>query len=445
MLVELTAKRFTPTAVALARLGEAVSPLVGIVSTLVRTTYAPDDSRLPHWACAVSPTGRTLGSPSVDYGGGSHADDLQARAAALGEAIERYSAAYVPHDRLVHATAEELGPAAVDPDRFALFHERQLAAPHFPFKPFTASTRLHFVAGYSLADGSRAFLPAQLVYLGTPPHDGARIGYPTSNGLACGATRAEAVLGGLLELVERDAVMIAWAGSLSLPHLDWSDEPELLELERRYFAPSRLRYSVLDGSSLLDVPVAIAVLHGPPGERTALALGGGCAPTVATAWSKALAEAFSVYRWLSTKAAQDPPPAVPEARHICSFDEHMLFYADDANAGLAAFLDASLERTPARRVPRLAAGEPRRVLDDLVARLARHGVSAYAVDVTAPDVASLGLHVARVIAPELCPLDVVHAARYLGGRRLYGAARDAGLASTALRFEDVNPHPHPFP
>jgi ribosomal protein S12 methylthiotransferase accessory factor len=443
--VELTTRRFTPTPVALARLSEAVSPLVGIVSTLVRTTYAPDDSRLPHWACAVSPTGRTLGSPSVDYGGGSHADDLQARAAALGEAIERYSAAYVPHGRLVHTTAGELGPAAVDPGRFALFHERQFAAEHFPFEPFTASTRLDFVAGYSLDDASRVFLPAQLVYLGTPPRDGAWIGYPTSNGLACGATREEAVLAALLELVERDAVMIAWAGSLSLPHLDWRDEPELVGHETRYFGPTGLRYSVLDGSSLLDVPVAIAVLHGTPGERAALALGGGSAPTVADAWSKALAEAFSVHRWLSTKAAQDPPPGVPDPRHICSFDEHMLFYADDVNAGLAGFLDASHRCTPTRLVPRLAGDGPHRLLDDLVGRLARHGVSAYAVDVTAPDVASLGLHVARVIAPELCPLDVVHAARYLGGRRLYEAARDAGLASTVLRFEDVNPHPHPFP
>ena len=163
------------------------------------------------------------------------------------------------------------------------------------------------------------------------------------------------------------------------------------------------------------------------------------------AWSKALAEAFSVHRWLSTKAAQSPRLPMPDARHICSFDEHMLFYADDANARLAGFLDASSRRSPVRRAPRLAHGGPRAVLDDLVERLARRGVDAYAVDVTAPDVATLGLYVARVIAPELCPLDVVHAARYLGGRRLYEAARDVGLASTALRFEHVNPHPHPFP
>jgi ribosomal protein S12 methylthiotransferase accessory factor len=442
---ELAEVTFTPIAEALARLERAVSPLVGIVSTVVRTTYAPDDARLAHWACAVNPAGRTLGSRAVDYGGGSHADGERARAAALGEAVERYAAAYVPTERLVLTTAGELGGAAVDPTRFALFHPRQLAAPGFPFEPYTASTLLHFVDGFSLTDGSTAFLPAQLVYLGPTPHGGARIGYPTSSGLACGATFDEAVLAGLLELVERDAVMIAWAGRLSLPLLDWHGDAELVELEQRYFSPSRLRYSVLDGSGFLGVPVAIAVLHGADGQRTALSLGGGCAPSVGEAWAKALAEAFSVHRWLSTKAAQQPGLRPPEPQHISSFDDHMLFYADPANADLAAFLDASPARTPVPAVPAIDAATPRAALDDVLARLARQGISAYAVDVTSPDVAELGLHVARVVAPELCPLDVLQAARYLGGPRLYHAAHGAGLAAAPLRFDDVNPHPHPFP
>ena len=67
------------------------------------------------------------------------------------------------------------------------------------------------------------------------------------------------------------------------------------------------------------------------------------------------------------------------------------------------------------------------------------------MDVTTPDVASLGLHVARVIAPELCQLDVWHEARFLGCTRLYTAACDVGLAPAPLEPADVNPHPHPFP
>ena len=72
-------------------------------------------------------------------------------------------------------------------------------------------------------------------------------------------------------------------------------------------------------------------------------------------------------------------------------------------------------------------------------------MSAYAVDVTSPDVESLGLRVVRVVAPELCALDVAHSARFLGCPRLYTAAFEAGLAPRVLEPADLNDDPHPFP
>ena len=64
---------------------------------------------------------------------------------------------------------------------------------------------------------------------------------------------------------------------------------------------------------------------------------------------------------------------------------------------------------------------------------------------TSPDVRSLGLTVVKVLAPELCALDVLHGARFLGGRRLYQAAFELGLRERPLTEPEVNPDPHPFP
>ena len=72
-------------------------------------------------------------------------------------------------------------------------------------------------------------------------------------------------------------------------------------------------------------------------------------------------------------------------------------------------------------------------------------MTAYAVDVTAPDIADAGLRVAKVVAPELQPLDVAYDARFLGGRRLYRAAFELGLRDEPATFDDLNPYPHPFP
>jgi ribosomal protein S12 methylthiotransferase accessory factor len=96
-------------------------------------------------------------------------------------------------------------------------------------------------------------------------------------------------------------------------------------------------------------------------------------------------------------------------------------------------------------VPQLEGSTGRERIAALCRRVEAAGSSAYAVDVTSPDVAQLGLTVTRVVAPELCPLDVPHGARFLGGRRLFRAAFELGLAGAVLDEGSVNPDPHPFP
>jgi ribosomal protein S12 methylthiotransferase accessory factor len=435
---------FTPLEEALARLDAAVSPLVGIVTHTLSTTSTTDETSLPNCACELASGRRTLGVATVDYGSGANVSFARARAAAIGEAVERYSGMFVPHHDLVVTTARRLGPAAPSPERFALFHEHQHRQPRFPFTPFTLDTTTEFVEGFSLEDGATAYLPAQLVYLRQPglcrP-----IAYSTSSGLACAPTLAEAVLAALLEVVERDAVMLAWKCRLSLPLLDWSLDETLERLDRRFFRPTGLRFEVVDGSCFLDAPVAIAVVHGPPGSRAALAVGAGAGASVTDAWLKALSEGFGVHRWLGREAASAPDAAPPAPDSIETFDEHMLFYSRHEQAALAAFLTDAELRTPTSAVPGLAGSSPADQIAEVVARLGERGLGAYAVDVTSPDVRDLGLSVVRVVAPELCALDVSQRAQFLGGRRLYTAAHEAGLVAAPLRPEDLNPLPHPFP
>lgn len=436
---------FTPVRDALPRLEEALSPTVGIVTHTVATTHATDEASLPNCACSLASAQRTLGAPSVEYGSGAHPDPRRARAAALGEAIERYAGVYLPNGAIGIATARGLGALAVRPARFALFDETQFAVPGFPFVPFTEDTPTTFVEGVHLADGSLAALPAELVYLRPPRSPHPPVGYATSSGLACGPTEDEAILAAFLELVERDAVMLAWKCRLSLPRLDWSDDASITMLDGRFFAHTGLRLSVLDASCFLDLPVTISVLHGHVGSGAALAVGAAAAATIEEAWLKAVAECFGVYRWLRQRASETRNRQVIEPDDVATFDDHMLFYAGAGRAELAGFLVGSSERRATGDVSPLGGSTPRAQIQALTARLAVHGTSAYAVDVTSPDVRELGLSVARVIAPELCALDVSHRARFLGGPRLRTAAHEAGLTDGPLGLAELNPWPHPFP
>jgi ribosomal protein S12 methylthiotransferase accessory factor len=424
-----------------------VSPYVGIVRGLVELARATDEARLVGFGALVADPLDPVGQRPTGHSGGSHWFREAARAAALGESVERYSASYLPAERLVLATAAELDGDVVAPESFALFHPRQYAAKAFPFVPFMRDARVRWTRGFSLPDGRPVWLPAQLVYLPLPGANGdeALIGYATSSGVACASTPEEAILSGLCELIERDAFMLAWTNRLSLPLLDWSADDRLRTLDEQYFAPSGLRYAAVDLGAFFGVPAALGVVHGTPGELGALGVGAGCGPTIAVAWRKALAEAFDVRAHVRDALFEDPSLLGRPAEDIGSFDDHIFFYGDEPRATVAAFLDASPERRSTLDVDPVPGANVLELIEAVVGRLAERGVAAYAADVTSPDVAESGLSVMRVVCPQLCALDVVDRARFLGGTRLYEAAFDAGLLPGPLGLADLNPDPHPFP
>src|SRR5665213_2248030 len=149
-------------------LRRAVSPYTGIVRSLEECLHPPDEPPLFRFASEIGRGEPVLGE-TLDHLsgiGGAGLTRAEAASAAVGEALERYSATFVPHDALLTATARELGHEAVAPERFALFSDAQYETPRFPFGPFTAETRVPWVRGYSLPDGSPAWLPAELVFLG---------------------------------------------------------------------------------------------------------------------------------------------------------------------------------------------------------------------------------------------------------------------------------------
>jgi ribosomal protein S12 methylthiotransferase accessory factor len=421
------------------------SPYVGVVPVLEELMAACDEPRLVRVTCESALGGALIGAPlgSAAGMGGTGFSREEALAAAIGEAVERYSARYVPGERLVEATAVELGDAAVPPGSFALFHPRQYELPGFPFTPFTRETRVHWVEGQDLASGRQVWVPAELVYL-SHVGDSARIGYATSNGLACADDATTATQRGLFELLERDAFMLTWARRLSLPHLDASRDPRLRALDERYFAPARLARVAIDLSGFHGVPTVLGVVTAP-GSGGALGIGAAAATTIERAWWKALSEAFASRAAGRRLALVRPDRSFADnGSDISSFEDHIQFYSDDRNATRAAFLTASTEvRSTGEIGGLLVSGEA--LTADLVGRVERAGSTAVAVDVTAPDVASAGLRVVKTLAPGLCSLDVAHRARFLGSPRLLDMSERAGLTMRQLAFEDLNPDPHPFP
>jgi ribosomal protein S12 methylthiotransferase accessory factor len=414
-----------------------VSPYVGLVNDVTDLLVSPSDARQHLAVCS----GEGVSGSAVGF------ERDVAIAGAVGEAAERYSATYLPAGGLRLAAASELGGQAVDPARFALFHRDQYESEDFKYKPFEADTRVRWLHGISLADCEPVFLPAQECLMADEIAEGEqRVTYPTTSGLALAATFEEAVLGGLLEAVERNAFMLTWHNELSMPRLDWSSDPEIVRQERRFFVPSGLEYAVMDLTVFSGIPTALAVVIGPPGDLVAVATGAASAPTISHAWRKALSEAFHTRSWLvrerGRRSLEDQPDGPAD---IANFDDHVLLYCRPEWGERAAFLRVSEER---RGVGEVAALPGESVLEQIHAALdllAARGATAFAADLTPPDIAGAGLRVAKVVVPELCSLYVEGQGRFLGGPRLYEEPGRLGLAHSSRCPADLNPNPHPFP
>lgn len=374
-------------------------------------------------------------------GGFSWWDDEAALGAAAGEAIERYCGNVVSGGgaglrRASFAELATAGEPAIDPADLALFSEEQHAIRGFPFVPFTRDLRVLWTRGEDLTTGTPCWVPASWVW--TTWNTGPAAGEPKTNGtifagIAAGRSREEAERGTLAELIERDAVHLAWTSGAPLPRLippRWM-EPLLVG------GGGAVTIELYHFPNEFGLPVIGALLRDH--EADVLAMGQACRTDPMQAALKAVAEAAQldlVARALADRESglADRLAAVPGASlHPWRADRTYasLFGPDwrgarDLLCHLQLYLDPALREPLAERLigPELpltglsAPGPESR--ETYLKLLNERDLRAVSVDVTTPDVASAGLRVVRVVVPGLYS-NAPAAFPYLGGCRLAAA------------------------
>ncbi|WP_434046435.1 MULTISPECIES: YcaO-like family protein [Sorangium] len=314
--------------------------------------------------CCTEPLGWKLGVRGLNDGIAADTTMASARARASGESVERYCPAFAPDD-LPLARARDLDGRWLDPRRLA------------PGEPFDADAPLRWARATSLADDAPVWVPAAFVYFPYRRAEGEpSLGVQTTCGLALGRTLDDAIQHALEERVERDSVMRAWRLHLPVERVDVRPVPiEGLHLCR------------LPCESGLEVVVSLLERPEPPYAATGLA----ARRSLEEAARAASLETVVVDLWLRGWLARgEPPPAYPPR----TLSDHPRAHAirRDLIASRQRWL-----RPDAVARPRPPAPGWRQI----AARLR----DACFVDLTTPDVARAGLRVARVITPDLAPLD----------------------------------------
>jgi len=258
----------------LRRLEHHVSPITGIVNGLVRITDAEDPLQHVYVSGAnlavrnysYRNLKRTLRSKSCGKG----ITDEQARASAIGEAIERYSGTFRGDEARITTTYRELGDQALDPRLVMQFSDRQYAERdrwnkresifnNVPL-PFDDDAVMEWSPVWSLTQERLRYLPTASCYYSYPVTPERHFAVPDSNGAAAGNTPEEAMLQGFLEVVERDSVALWWYSRARRPavDLDSFDLPFATDLAAFHRSIGRELW-VLDLTADLGIPAFIAL------------------------------------------------------------------------------------------------------------------------------------------------------------------------------------------
>jgi oxazoline/thiazoline synthase len=350
----------------------------------------------------------------------------QSQASALSEGIERLAAQYQGDELVICKVAEpgdadyffpqQLSPfsetqyqafAATEYGHLvsaALYKEHQLyaAAKYHP------DQALHWAPVWSLTHERQRWVPFSYCYANTPfpDHIFSRFYH---NGGAAGNSLEEAVLQGMLEVIERDAIAIWWYNQTPRAALDFSAVSADLQRQLNHTLGAEWDYWALDISTDFAIPVIAAISRHKTSQQ--FCLGFGCHIDPVIACQRALTELCQII----------------EIRHknTAPFD----FTAIAANPYL--FPHPQLAVRTLAQLPQVWHADIRDDILHCLEQARRLGLEVLVLNYTRPDMV---LATAKVIVPGAC-----HLFPYFAASRLYHVPVAMGLLDQPKTEDQMNP------
>jgi thiazole/oxazole-forming peptide maturase SagD family component len=435
-----------------------VSPLCGLDKS---ASFGLRDGVLPRVQMVVPQLAavhrlQEFPAPFSYHIGGYGLELEEAMMRALGETCERYVHMVLPlwqPQELEFTSYMELqraNVAAFSPQDIHPYTDEQLGREGFPFRPWSDTTPVSWITGYSPFDGQQVFVPAQTVVVGYRPRhaDGEPwIVTAVTTGTAAHTDGRLALRSALAELIEVDTTMGYWYTGRSAPQIVLDTRTkhvqQLIEANGPKYG-SRYTFHYLRNPDLA-IHVVAAVVWSPEASLPAAGVGVACDFNLERAIYKSYLEATAIPQlsligllqvWENPEAQallRDEPNGNGFGRDSFNdLDLNVVYYALPRNVDVLRQRFLSADPIAASDLPEYRHHSADAQVRALLTTFRETGKRLLVFDFTTPDIEDLGFRVIRCYSPDTLPLSLPsypHLAhpRYLA----YGEPGDA--------------IPHPYP
>ncbi|MFE5320919.1 TOMM precursor leader peptide-binding protein [Paenibacillus sp. NPDC056579] len=372
---------------------------------------------------------------------------------AILEGLERYCGT-APRGKqpVVHGSYRQLADEALDPVTVGLYSKEQYELPGFPFRPFDSDAETDWVWGYSFAQERPILVPQWLAYYSSPCRQG--FVYETSNGCALGGSLEEAIMYGILEVVERDSFLLTWYAQLPLPRIDpySAGDRDLTLMIERLRAVAGFDVLLFNATMEHGIPSIWAVAKNRKTNGLNLVCAAGAHPDPVRAAKGAVHELSGMMLTLDQKFEanrEDYMRMLHNPSLVRSMEDHSMLYSlPEAEPRLRFLLE---ENRPMRTFSQEFEPAPKHwdLTEDLramIGKIHQLHMDVIVVDQSTPELKRNGLHCVKVLIPGMLPMTFgYHFTRLTGLERALRVPAVLGYTDRPLRPKELNAHPHPFP
>jgi ribosomal protein S12 methylthiotransferase accessory factor len=369
---------------------------------------------------------------------GSGLTPNEAEMHALMESIERYSNMSVDESQLRWETYNNLHKKAINPVDLVLYPDEQYDTNGFACSRFSSDSLIPWIEGYDLFSGGNVLVPADFVYY--PPLREKPLVLESSNGAAAHTNIVQAILNGLFEIIERDAIQIMWLNKLSMPIIEVSNLPfsfnEAISLINNF----GMQVKLVDLTNDNNIPAVMAVAYNTS-KYPAMVLGSAAHIEPHKAIQKALFEVeLLLMNFLEFRQRRKVT-----REYIATPFDHCIYYADPKMCKYWDFMIRSKTMSSlsiGREIIGTETKDNYILLMKLVKTLHDMNHRVIYVDITPPDIRRLGLKAVKVLITGFQPIFFKEGyARY--SQRLLTVPSRLGYNKRSYDISKLNLAPHP--